>query len=1014
MQQQIRSQHFSRATLYALMANCLQFSKEGQMYQGASGTSGTRAKVCELLAIKLLKEYSTRELIDALSYDFCPLQGMPDSMTPASLSHSGSPAAVRISTLEVAIRATAKKFLAHPLVVQQLEGIWSGAITFYSAADSLHRRTTTAEPLLSPTSRRPSDVRTPLLGSQPGKEDQARSRGFQPTRRTAMLYDPRNVSLFKLSRLRVPRYRHLLSTCSLAVLVVLFLSVLVQRSKHITTLELIFWFWSAGFLLDELVGFTEQGFSLYIMSFWNVFDLGILLLLIVYYVMRVYGVFLIDPHKWNEMAYDVLAANAILLLPRIFSILDHHPYFSQLLIAFRLMAVDLAAIFVLVLVSCSGFFVFFTLSRNSHDAGDVAYKIFQILMGFSPAAWDLWGTYNYLGKTLMAFFLVVSHFLVVTILISVLSNSFQAIARNAPEEHQFLFAINTVSQIKNDALFAYIAPGNIFAWMLMPLRYCMPIRHFVWLNRTIIKITHLPILFCIFVYEKFWLASSMYEPTDLVEHPGRTRRRGISLLDPASRTAVFSPNRRVREESMAGFQKDRALEEVFRCAPEYAPMRSQRRNDRRKTPHQIRSWIDQHEHHEGDYGQSPRNFSAMTSRPDHMSRRQSMNRDRPSGRFQHLWDVRSAASDPAELYSNAGRYNDGIARRDYAFETNNNTDADGDDELVTNDEDEDDNATNSNRRNRHNEAVEEDYFTTPVAARFGTLASTSHGSSIGPHPRTPMSPRPGPSRRQTMHNRTLSTNTVLFAPQDSRQRARRSSSASMDPFPHPRSRPLSTRNTPIESPNLPTGNSGRRSPRRPMYLASHRPRTFQGSQESPRNRPLISSVDINTLSELGGGLADAEDVSASFASQMAMESSPLSPNPGSSAADDRLSKRMLAKMRTLEDSMGEMMREMRGLRSGHNSGDEQRHAAAAVVGRTASGSSGGQAVLEVAGGGRKARAAAAVGRRWGGNRSGTPQPREGGEKGKGKAVAGSDTDEGAVGRMEGFDGAGSYGKGSSL
>ncbi|OIW31961.1 hypothetical protein CONLIGDRAFT_652827 [Coniochaeta ligniaria NRRL 30616] len=1010
MQEQIRAQHFSRATLYALMANCLQFSKEGQQYPGQAGTSSTRAKVCELLAIKLLKEYSTRELIDALSYDFYPLQGIPDSMTPFGLGVTGRTGAVRISTLEVAIRASAKKFLAHPLVVQQLEAIWSGAITFYSAADSLHRRTTTAEPLLSAESRRPSDVRTPLLAGQPGKEDQARNRGFQPGRRTAMLYDPRNASLFKLSRLRVPRYRHILSTCSLAVLVVLFLAVLVRRSKLITPLELVFWFWSAGFMLDELVGFTEQGFSLYIMSFWNIFDLGILLLLIVYYFMRVYGVFLIDANKWNEMAYDVLAANAILLLPRIFSVLDHHPYFSQLLIAFRLMAVDLAAIFILVLISCSGFFVFFTLSRNSHDAGDVAYKIFQILMGFSPAAWELWGSYNWLGQTLMGLFLIVSHFLVVTILISVLSNSFQSIARNASEEHQFLFAINTVSQIKNDALFAYIAPGNIFAWMLMPLRYCMPLRQFVWLNRTIIKATHLPILFCIFVYERYFLASSMYEPTDLVENPGRSRRRGVSLLDPASRAALFSPNLRVREESMAGYQKDRALEEVFRQAPDYATLRSQRRSERRKTQHQIRSWIDQHE---GDYPQSPRNYSTVNSRPGHISRRQSMSREQPD-RLRHLWDVRSAASDPAELYSNSayaippGRYNDGISRRDYALEANNNTDADGDDELVTNDEDEEDNATDTHRRNRHDQPVEEDYFTTPVAARFGTLASTSHGSSAGPQPRTPMSPRPGPSRRQLMHSRTLSTNTILFAPQDSRQRPRRSSSASMDPFPNPRSRPLSTRNTPVESPGVA---SGRRSPRRPMYLSS-RPRTFQGSTESPRatqSRPLLraldissrtdpvrrhSSVDIDTLSELGGAAGD-----------MAMERTPMAMGKTAAAADEdasRLRNLMLSKMRTLEEGMSAMVREMRGLRAGvvpgagRNSGDERGL---------------GPAVVEVAGReGRKART-----RRWGGqsSRAATPQPTD---KGKGKAVAVSDTDEDGdvVGKLSGLDGASSFGKGNSL
>lgn len=393
MQQQIRTQHFSRSTLYALMANCLQFTKEAQLYAANAGISNTRAQVCELLALKLLKEYSTRELIDALSYDFYPLQGLPGAPSSAPPAISGlktkaPPIASRTSTLEVAIRASAKHFLAHPVVVQQLEAIWSGAITFYSAADSLHREDPTmARHNHGSTGK--AGARTPLLGSLPPKEGDELIR---PGRRTVSLYDPRQASLMKLSRLRVPRYRSFLSTLSLAVLIVLFLAVLSKRSVKITGLELVFWFWSAGFMLDELVGFNEQGFALYIMSFWNIFDLGILVLLIAYYCMRAYGVFLVDPHHWNDMAYDVLAANAILLLPRVFSVLDHYKYFSQLLIAFRLMAVDLMAVFTLVAIACSGFFVFFTLSNTNSDASEVAYKIFQIVMGFTPAAWDVYVT----------------------------------------------------------------------------------------------------------------------------------------------------------------------------------------------------------------------------------------------------------------------------------------------------------------------------------------------------------------------------------------------------------------------------------------------------------------------------------------------------------------------------------------------------------------------------------------------------------------------------------------------
>ena len=37
----------------------------------------------------------------------------------------------RISTLEIAIRAQAKRLLAHPLVIQQLEAIWAGTIVFH-------------------------------------------------------------------------------------------------------------------------------------------------------------------------------------------------------------------------------------------------------------------------------------------------------------------------------------------------------------------------------------------------------------------------------------------------------------------------------------------------------------------------------------------------------------------------------------------------------------------------------------------------------------------------------------------------------------------------------------------------------------------------------------------------------------------------------------------------------------------------------------------------------------------
>lgn len=267
----------------------------------------------------------------------------------------------------------------------------------------------------------------------------------------------------------------------------------------------------------------------------------------------------------NSFQFDVLTATAPLLFPRLFSILDHYRYFSQLLIAFRIMASDLIAVFVLIVISCSGFFVSFLYFGDNKSPKVVAYGLFQMLMGFTPTAWAMWDEYNFLGKTILTVFLFICHFVVVTILITVLTNSFMRIVQNANQEHQFLFAVNTISMVKSDALFSYVAPTNVIAWLVTPFRYLMPFREFIRLNRTIIKITHLPILFTICFYEKTILCSRVVQPMDLIEPTQNETPPQAQKWQP-SRFRGFSTSASVfrREPSVATFQKDRALEEVFR------------------------------------------------------------------------------------------------------------------------------------------------------------------------------------------------------------------------------------------------------------------------------------------------------------------------------------------------------------------------------------------------------------------------------------------------------------------
>ncbi len=857
----------------------------------------------------------------------------------------------RISTLEISIRAQAKRFLAHPLVVQQLEAVWAGSIVFHSAADHLHR----PPEKITPNQTRgygATGASGPILQASPGRLQPAKQRDHvQPVkvavRRSATIYDPHDASLFKLSRLRVPRYRQFLSTCSFAILLGLYLAVLIERSLRITALEVVFWFWSAGFMLDEIVGFNEQGFSLYILSFWNAFDVGILLLLVCYYCMRLYGILMPDARKHHvaDMAYDVLAANAVLLFPRLFSVLDHYRYFSQLLIAFRMMARDLVAVFILIVISCSGFFVAFTLSfGDSYNAGDVAYALFQMLMGFTPAAWDSWGSYNVLGKAILTLFLFICHFLIVTILITVLTNSFMAIVQNANEEHQFVFAVNTISMVKSDALFSYIAPANVLAWILAPLRFCIPFRQFVRLNRTVIKVTHFPVLFIIYAYERTILQGAAFEPTDLVEDRGRSGARVRAFEAPGTGLNLFSPRaHRLREPSVATFHKDRALAEVFRQPYKDNTVRTTQKSHERRSV--VNNWISEM----GPNGIASPPVEQDRSVVDRLEARrlahrrsQALMRRRQAGRGRSFTEATmSVVSDPEEFVSGGNSH-----RPKHRHESSDlpitgmddlpeQTDADGDDELVTNDEDEnmtsdrwDTPLDNPGRLDATNRNKREDYFQqTPTAKpREGLESNNFWSSNNAKYESSLQDPNFSQTTihrsRRAPHTRNISTNTILFDPLP------RKADSSSSPSRKIITAKNSAKNTGIGSGALTPASAGKRTPKRTNRARPIMPpRTaFQSAPDlagmlmldtQQGRKPSLTfdiGSDIGDNKAIGGGF-----VPASFATQMAFATGALRAGQAAAGTNDdqrMMSKMMMARMTNLEEGFRDVIKEVKDWRKG--------------------------------------------------------------------------------------------------
>lgn len=551
------------------------------------------------------------------------------------------------------------------------------------------------------------------------------------------------------------------------------------------------------------------------------------------------------------------------------------------------------------------------------------------------------------------------------------------------------------------------------------------------MNRIIIKATHFPVLFCIYMYERFWLAPSMYEPTDLVENPGRGRGRTISFADPTNRNTLFSPNVRVREESVAGFQKDRALEEVFRRAPAASTLRTQRRNERHKTQTAIRNWMDQND----DEGASPGNWPSMDSRAvPEWQRRLSVGWERSTSNLRKASDLRSTTSDPADLVSNAGASSmPNRAPRSPLIpvipDYKDNTDADGDDELVTNDEDEDDGMTNAPDMKRQDAAgseTEEDYFTTPMTTKFGKLPS-SLGSSRG----VPVTPR-ATGQKRAPHNRTLSTNTILYNPE-----AHAEPSAISNASPPKIVQPMSRLNDRAGIATAPATPGRRSSPRRSIYIQNTRPRPIlhpRGATENggafsrsallnidernrPRDRRRLSSVDLSILSDninIGGDDPNA-GMPGSFQTQMAMammkDNRLRGAGGGDSADRDRMGRLVLARMKTLEESFADVVKEMRDLKYTSTGPPSRRNSSAEEHRMSPLMEATGRDRLKKVKGNMSPRKGQ-LGRRPGSRRS-NKEPKVGSPlissdaKGKGKEVAYSSDDEGPANE-------GSFLKGSSL
>ncbi|PWN53876.1 hypothetical protein IE53DRAFT_90894 [Violaceomyces palustris] len=459
------SNYRSLAILYCLLLNRIHFQREASRDLAFQSVNTTRAALCELLSIKLLRTFSSDglELVTALTASFHPLSGADDQvLSEFDLVGKRLPENQYSSTLELAILSSAKKLISSPLCQRCIDGIWTGRV-----------------------------VLSPIQASHAIVNDSYKKRPLS-------IYDPAKAPVLNHLRLRVPSIRAKLEFFNFTIILILYVLALGQKGEpHWTTQETLFTIWLLGYVVDEVAQLQEHGISIYMNSLYNLLDFTFCLISLSWLTMRISALRHGVPSR-SDTSFDALALGAVLLCPRVASSLVQD---NVVLLALKAMLADFAFFTVLASICFSGFlYAFWSLADASRwSLGGILWLMLKVWFGSSYLGFDEAQSFSKtFGPPLMILFAILSNTLLLTVLISLLSNTFQVVASNASEEAMYQHACKTMAGVTTDAIFSYQPPLNLIAVaIVMPLSKVLSPRWLHKINVFLIRLTSFPILLLI-------------------------------------------------------------------------------------------------------------------------------------------------------------------------------------------------------------------------------------------------------------------------------------------------------------------------------------------------------------------------------------------------------------------------------------------------------------------------------------------------------------------------------------
>ncbi|KUI54569.1 Calcium channel YVC1 [Cytospora mali] len=368
---------------------------------------------------------------------------------------------MNLNTLEIATVSGAKKFLSQRVVQDMVDSIWYGEIVFW---DSL---TVNA-------------VKKPRFH---GKR----------------ISDP-------WCRLRVPRYMKTFEIIFFVSFLALFYVVSLQRVKdHVTFWEILFYVFLLGFAFDEMDDFIESGAYFYSADIWSLWDIGILVIGVAFFVLRMIG--LGTGHEiTTEWAFSVLALLSLLLTPRIFSLLSLSPYYGSLLPCLKEMGKQFIRFLGFTLIIYLGFFsTFILLARGHFPLGQLSITVLKVFFGAGVVGFDIAPQVSpYLGLPVMIIFVCLTNQLLITSMMAHISNSLRQVLDSSREEYLYVYSVYVLEAVTSDKLTYFQAPFNLIPIILFrPLLLVTPRETARKVRIILLKVTHAPLIGAIWLYERW-------------------------------------------------------------------------------------------------------------------------------------------------------------------------------------------------------------------------------------------------------------------------------------------------------------------------------------------------------------------------------------------------------------------------------------------------------------------------------------------------------------------------------